>query len=419
MVSIRRFVLAAGLLGLASGRGFTADAPPPAAAGNPAPPAAGSTTPPATLPAKPNAEPSPLACCPEVLTTRCPGDPQHWWASADYMFGWINGVSTQPFVTATSVTGGVPTGLVSGDNINGGFRNGFQVRGGFWLDECGTCGIDMGMLYLGALASRSQVGDIPGFVVGRPFLNALTNAPDEQIVNIPGLVSGRVTVDAASSDFWGADLAFRKLICCTCNGRLDWLVGYRFLYYGDSVRVNEEVRPLPPLFPAGARISVSDSFTAQNQFHGALLALAGEYRLGSWYVQGRGGVSFGGTFRRATISGSTTVEVPPGPPVTVPGGLLALSSNSGTYSASDWVFMPEASVRVGYQVTSQLRIYAGYSFLYWPAVYRAADQIDPVVNPGLLPPPVVPLTGPVRPLFPDRQSSLWVHGASVGLELRY
>ena len=109
------------------------------------------------------------------------------------------------------------------------------------------------------------------------------------------------------------------------------------------------------------RVGVSDALTAENEFHGALFALAGEYRLNSWYVQGRGGVSFGGTFRRAAVSGSTSIQAPPAAPVAAPGGLLALASNSGTFSGSDWVFVPEASVRVGYRVTENLRVYAGYS----------------------------------------------------------
>ena len=269
------------------------------------------------------------------------------------------------------------------------------------------------------ISQRSQAGDTPGYVICRPFVNALTNAADCQIVSQQGIVSGNAAINAVSSDFWGADVAFRKLACCNCNGRLDWLVGYRFLSYGDSVRISENLTPTAPVFVPGTRIGVTDAFTAQNQFHGALFALAGEYRMGSWYVAGRGGVSLGGTFRKATISGSTTVQVPPGPPVTLPGGLLALSSNSGTFSGSEWVFMPEASLRVGYQITQHLRVYGGYSFLYWPGVYRAADQIDPVVNPGLLPPPVVPLAGPVRPLFPNQLSSLWVQAVSFGVELRY
>jgi hypothetical protein len=326
-------------------------------------------------------------------------------------------------VTATPVGGTTPTVLFGGGNLNDGYRNGFQVRGGFWLNECGTCGLEGGVLFLGSVAQRTTIGDTPGAVIGRPFIDATTNLPDEQLVSVPGLLSGRVTIDAVSSDFWGADAALRKLICCggACGhgGRLDAVVGYRFLYYGDSVRVSEDLSPLVAPFPPGTRIGVSDAFTAENQFHGALVALAGEYRCNAWSIQGRGGVSFGGTSRRATVSGTTSVQVPPAPAVVAPGGLLALSSNSGTFTGSDFVFVPEASVRIGYQVTEHVRVYAGYTFLYWPAVYRAADQIDPVVNPGLLPPPLAPLTGPVRPLFPDRQSSLWVQTVSLGLELRY
>jgi hypothetical protein len=357
--------------------------------------------------------------CLERLATRCPGDPLHWWASAEYAFGWLNGASAPPLLTATPVVTSQPSVLFGDRNLNGDVRNGFQLRGGFWLDECGTCGIDAGMLYLSGAAHRARVGDTPGTVIARPFTNALTNLPDAELVSVPGALSGRATIDAVSSDFWGADVALRKLICCDCRGRLDCLVGYRFLSYGDSVRVAEDLHPLVAPFPPGTRITVADSFTAENRFHGALFALAGEYRRGGWYVQGRGGFSVGGSIRRATITGATSIQVPPAPPTALPGGLLALSSNSGSYSSSDCVIVPEASVRVGRQVTQHLRVYVGYTFLYWPSVYRAADQIDPVINPGLLPPPVVPLTGPVRPLFPDRLSSLRLHALSVGLELRY
>jgi Putative beta barrel porin-7 (BBP7) len=361
---------------------------------------------------------SPVTCCPAEECVGCPGSPSRWWVSGDYTFGWIRGVSVPPLLTATPVGGGTPTVLFGNKTLNDGFRNGFQLRGGFWLDGCGECGIEAGMLFLGGLTSRIQVGDVPGTVIGRPFFNTMTNAPDSELVSAPGTLSGRGTASAGASDFWGANVAFRKLICCDCRGRLDFLVGYRFLSSGDSVGVTEDLQPIAAPFPPGSRIGVSDTFTASNQFHGALFALAGEYRLKSWYLQGTGGVSFGGTFRQATVSGSTSIQVPPAPTEVLPGGLLALSSNSGTFSGSDWVFVPEAAVRLGYQIRENLRIYAGYSFLYWPSIYRAADQINPVVNPALLPPPL-PLTGPASPLFPDRKSSLCVQALSIGLEFRY
>jgi hypothetical protein len=81
--------------------------------------------------------------------------------------------------------------------------------------------------------------------------------------------------------------------------------------------------------------------------------------------------------------------------------------------------VPEASLRIGYRVADQCRVFVGYSGLYWPKVYRAAEQIDPAVNPGLLPPPILPPTGPIRPLSPDRRSDLWVRAVSIGVEWRF
>jgi hypothetical protein len=56
----------------------------------------------------------------------------------------------------------------------------------------------------------------------------------------------------------------------------------------------------------------------------------------------------------------------------------------------------------------------GYDFLFWNDVVRPGSQIDPVVNPNLLP-PTIP-GGPNRPA-PHTGSTvdLSVHGVSSGL----
>jgi hypothetical protein len=52
-------------------------------------------------------------------------------------------------------------------------------------------------------------------------------------------------------------------------------------------------------------------------------------------------------------------------------------------------------------------------------VARAGDQIDLAVNPDLLPPPVIPPTGPIRPQFALNRSDLLVQGLTLGLEWSY
>jgi hypothetical protein len=355
----------------------------------------------------------------DVAPAEAAAAPSHFWASADYTFGWLRGASAPPLLSARPVGGGPPTVLFPDGGRNGDGRSGFQVRGGLWLDEGESLGIEAGALYLCRSEDRARVGDTPGRVIARPFFNALLGAPDVELVSVPGALSGRAAIDADASHFCGADVALRKALCCDCRGRLDVLVGYRFLSFDDSVRVFEDLRPTVEPFPPGSRIGVADGFTATNRFHGLLLGLAGEYRLDGWFVEGRVVASAGRTFRKATVAGETSFEFPPEPPVVLPGGLLALPGNNGSLSTSTWTVVPEAAVRIGYQVNDRLRVYAGYSALYWPGVYRAANQIDPAVNPDLLPPPVVPTAGPARPQFPGRTSGLWGQFLSLGVEVRY
>jgi hypothetical protein len=341
-----------------------------------------------------------------------------FWASADYVFGWLRGAQSPPLLSARPVGGGPPTILFPNGNLNDDGRSGFQLRGGLWIDDGQSLGIEAGTLYLCESTDRARVGNDPGTIIGRPFFNALLGAPDVELVSAPGILSGQAVDIATASHFCGADIALRKAICCDCRGRLDVLVGYRFLSFDDSVEMLEDLHPSAAPFPPGSRIGVGDRFEATNRFDGLLLGLAGEYRLDGWFVEGRLAVSTGRTARKATIAGQTQFDIPPEAPFALPGGLLALSTNSGIHSSDSWTVVPEATVRVGYQVNDRLRVFAGYSALYWPGVYRAASQIDPAINPDLLP-PVIPTAGPARPLFPNRTSGLWGQFLSVGAELRF
>ena len=182
-------------------------------------------------------------------------------------------MNAPPLLTARPV-GGTTQTVLFGGNLNDNFRNGFQLRGGFWLNDCGTCGLEAGMLFLGGLAQRTSVGDTTGTVIGRPFFNAVTNMPDEQLISVPGTLSGRSgQLRLVQLLGGGCGLPQDDLLCaadCNSGGRLDAVLGYRFLSYGDSVSVTEDLSPLTAPFPSGTRIGVSDSFTAQNQFHGML-----------------------------------------------------------------------------------------------------------------------------------------------------
>jgi outer membrane protease len=98
--------------------------------------------------------------------------------------------------------------------------------------------------------------------------------------------------------------------------------------------------------------------------------------------------------------------------------LLAQPTNIGSYEDSTFAVLPEASINVGYQVTRHVRTFVGYTFLYLNNTVRAADAIDPVVNSTQIGGGT--LVGDARPAFSfDDESSLWLQGVNVGVDVRF
>jgi hypothetical protein len=128
----------------------------------------------------------------------------------------------------------------------------------------------------------------------------------------------------------------------------------------------------------------------------------------------------GNTRQTVTINGQTTVSDPNDPPAqTLTGGLLAQTSNIGTYRQNEFTVVPEFNMNVGYQLTDHLRLKLGYTAIYWSNVVRAGDQISRDLNPNLLPPPADPFSGALRPAFAFDTTDYWVQGINFGGEYRW
>jgi hypothetical protein len=127
-------------------------------------------------------------------------------------------------------------------------------------------------------------------------------------------------------------------------------------------------------------------------------------------------IALGVVHQDIDINGSTTVTIPGQPPVVRPGGLLALPSNIGHYTSDRFGVSPQVGLNVGYQVTSHVRLTAGYSFIYLNNVARPGNQIDTVIDPRQLPPATAIGT---RPYFPGQTTDFWAQGVNLGLQLRF
>ena len=94
--------------------------------------------------------------------------------------------------------------------------------------------------------------------------------------------------------------------------------------------------------------------------------------------------SFGVMYQEANIAGSTTFASAAGDE-TRQGGFLALRGNIGEHERTKFAMLGDFSLRLHYRASEQVSFGLGYSLLLVSNVLRPGGQIDPVVNPALLP----------------------------------
>ena len=131
-------------------------------------------------------------------------------------------------------------------------------------------------------------------------------------------------------------------------------------------------------------------------------------------------------YRLPDLHGAARVFLPPGTRwwnplggwVTQTGGVLALSSNIGTFSRREWQPFPEFGANWSWQVTPGILMRLGYSFLFLSDIARAHDQVDLSINPSLFPPATAP-TDVNRPAFNAVKSSMWIQTINVGVEFTF
>jgi hypothetical protein len=365
------------------------------------------------------------------------------WASAEYLLYGFKTPNLPPLVTSSL---GLPnqgalnqptTQVLYGDgNFNDPTYHGGRVSFGFWCPRWDCWGVDASFFFLGPNSSNFSVASAGSPILARPFIDANNNqeavqpvaTPNILLNGVPSQIDGRVSVDYRSS-LWGLDLNLRRKLWCGPDFHVDLLLGYRHLQLNESLIINENLQQSPP---AGLGVLVTDRFFTRNYFNGGQIGFDGEYRFHQrWFIGGQVKVAAGPMHQIININGNTTFISPNGASsVTFPSGVFATTTNSGRYTRDKVAIMPEANVKLGYNITDQLRIFVGYNFLYINNVVRPGDAYDRTVNPTQLPSVIVlpngtlvgssgSLQGPARPSVFFRGESFWAQGFNAGLEYRY
>ena len=376
--------------------------------------------------------------------------PYYAWARSEFLLWTIKkGSQPPPLVTTGPSTAAnpavltdpstvvlFPTGPVDYHAFEGG-----RWAVGTWFDPCEECGAEVtGLLLVRRSTTFAAASDANGSpVLGLPFIDAQTGQETVNYAAFPGRFAGGVQT-ASAARLWGMEGTFyADWWDATAHGagpfplgdfRTHVLGGFRYLSLDESFTLTQPSLVLPgggadfngaPLMTGDTEI-FRDAFATRSQFFGGQAGVRCEFDRGPFYAEFTGKVGLGDSHESVLVHGATAlVPAATGVPQVVPGGFLATATNIGQEVRDRFAVVPEVGINVGYQPSPLLRLFVGYTFLYWSDVVRAADQIDRTVNLTAVPSSATfgPLVGPARPAVPFRGTDFWAQGVSFGFELRY
>ena len=352
-----------------------------------------------------------------------------FYASAEYLLWWVKGSPVPPLLTTSNGTDGDRSGalglpgtsvLYGGNSLLTDPRSGARVMAGYWFDDERLLGFEVGGFFLNTQTTTYSIlsnGNPPMY---RPLFNTNTGQSGVEVVansSVPsqmrnGLGTAGGFSSTLKSSFWGAEGNLRSCLLCGDNYFIDGLLGFKTLALDEGLTLRES-----PTLSNGLGFLVEDQFKTRNQFYGGQVGLVAETRYNRWIFNAQAKIGIGDTSQTVVINGSTIVLAPGGGTTAFPAGIYAGASNIGSYHRQVFSVVPDLGVSIGYQLTNNIKIFAGYDFIYWTNVLRPGQQIDQTINPNLV--PGGPGGGPARPSFAFQNSDFWAQGIKVGVEFRY
>ena len=316
-------------------------------------------------------------------------------------------------------------GAGSGQSTNFDAASGVRFTAGWWLGSRAPVALELSAFMLNSrrivFDATSDGGDAP--LVSVPFFATqpfnFINPAGETALNAGG-APNQVNV-TLTSKLWGAEVNF--IIDphpeSTIPLRVMPTIGYRYLDLMENLALTDTFFDVA----GGGTVTVADSFGTRNQFYGAQVGLRTFWSLSRWSLDSNVRIALGTNHQTLNVAGSTTVEnaafgLPTG---ITPGGVFAQSSNIGSFHRNVFAFLPEGLLKLAYELTQSIRLFAGYQFLYLNNAVRPGNQLDRNINPtqNALFNAGANIVGPLSPLPVFRSTDFWAQGINVGFELRF
>ena len=349
-----------------------------------------------------------------------------WYTSAEYLhYLWVRNQESPELL----FVGDIP---VTAADVDARDRQGARFTIGHWLDTCRPWALEGSIMFTGQRRSRSTYNSNGVVPLDHPFIDAAVGLPDSLSVaaDAPALDprSGSSELEVGSRMF-GFEVNLRRELCRTSHGHLDLLIGYRQFHLDESIAIRDRVvYDTGPTLLSDATVTSFDEFGTHNRLFAGQVGIEGELNWRRFFIDAWGKFALGSNEEVINISGATHMRATPGrlPPAgalngaNFAGALFAQPSNIGRYDDNQFTVMPEVGVNVGFKITSNVRLSAGYTFLYLNNIVRPGDAIDTTICRNQIPqlqPAQSAGTRPAPPTFIE--SSYWAHGLIAQVEFRY
>jgi hypothetical protein len=386
-----------------------------------------------------------LAC---VSVARCGDEPlscDNCWVEGGYLYWWMQSLRLPPLVTTGTATGVAQSGqgilgqpgttvLIGDGRISEPWLQGGQIAVGWWCDCDHTVAVEGSFfgLFQRHRSDAAASDNLGNPVLARPVVDARSGQESALLVSSPGAFSATDGIGVDSSiSMLGAEANLLWVTEHYVQPYCNLITGIRFLQLDENLNIAQQSFVLAQgvgFFNGvpvgqGNSLAVHDNILTSNDFVGGQVGARCGFCWGGLTGSLVGKLAIGGMHQEVTLFGSTTVSTPgAAQTATTPGGLFALSTNSGRHRRTIFAFLPGADATLSFQLTSNIRLMAGYSILFLSSVVRPGDAIDRAVNRSVLPTSQVynpSANSPARPGFSFSGESFWAQGATVGLSLSY
>lgn len=322
--------------------------------------------------------------------------------------------------------------LPAGMSLNDTERSGSRLTLGSWFDADHSFGAEISFFQLERSTVSSRANQMNNLELNTPFFTTFSQTvpglTQPLFTTVPSTLPGTLSVTIAASGstrLWGAEANVRCQSCSFGGTTFELLGGFRYVDLRESLFVAGDLSlsPSGPLFVNGTPITIpasmsstSDLLFTNNQFFGPQVGTSFETYINRLSIRGDAKIALGGWHQSVTLAGVTrtndgTVNV---------GGQLVAPLDIGTHSRTRYGVVPELGVHAGYQLSNNLKIFVGYTFVYFQNVARPGDQIGATSNQTLIRFADRTTFATVQqPAFRFTERDIWAQGVNFGMEFRY